>query len=427
MARDYFTVEKGLQLLTENGSEGVKYLFGSGVPSLEAEVGSKYQRTDSGEEYLKISVGTGTDKWLRMATVNDITALSWRSEKVVALTADAAPSTGSSIDLVSNPFGDDDAPLLTAADFSVDDHILFGAGGTEKLMRVSVVSAPSITVVDADDALADNDMFIVRYYLPDSPDAQEKQAIVLYNGSDYIKVGDFNWDLADGINLPSGYAEGNGYITSADTVNSAIQKLDGNQIDLITLSGVAQGSVDLGSFTGTIIPDSSTIKDALQALEVDVDAIQTLTGVVAESVDLGSFTGSTISDNQTIKAALQELETALEDVQTVLSATGVTSVVTLDSVLVDDVLACEWYLVVYEDAAPTKRNVYKIHGAHNGHAGADATKADSTSFGILRLGSAITGLTIDVDVNGTTTSQTMRLRVGSTNATTFKAIRRKVV
>lgn len=43
--------------------------------------------------------------------------------------------------------------------------------------------------------------------------------------------------------------------------------------DLVTLSGVAAGSEDLGTFTGTTIPDASTIKAAIQALETELEAI----------------------------------------------------------------------------------------------------------------------------------------------------------
>lgn len=42
---------------------------------------------------------------------------------------------------------------------------------------------------------------------------------------------------------------------------------------LITLSGVAADEPDLGTFTGTTIPNDSTIKAALQALETSVEAV----------------------------------------------------------------------------------------------------------------------------------------------------------
>lgn len=46
-------------------------------------------------------------------------------------------------------------------------------------------------------------------------------------------------------------------------------------VDLVTLSGVAANSTNLGTFTGTIIPDVTTIKGALQALEVELESIPT--------------------------------------------------------------------------------------------------------------------------------------------------------
>jgi hypothetical protein len=99
---------------------------------------------------------------------------------------------------------------------------------------------------------------------------------------------------------------------------------------MVTLSGVAKDAENLGTFTGSVIPDSQTMKAALQALEsglegeatragaaeaaneVHIDKMVTLTGMVKDSEHLGTFTGGTISDNKDIKAAMQELETALE-------------------------------------------------------------------------------------------------------------------
>jgi hypothetical protein len=46
--------------------------------------------------------------------------------------------------------------------------------------------------------------------------------------------------------------------------------------------------------------------------DANVDDLITLSGVAENSADLGTFTGTTISDNTTVKAALQEVETALE-------------------------------------------------------------------------------------------------------------------
>lgn len=47
----------------------------------------------------------------------------------------------------------------------------------------------------------------------------------------------------------------------------------GHIADLNTLSGVAAGATDLGSFTGTTIPDGQTTKSALQALETAIESV----------------------------------------------------------------------------------------------------------------------------------------------------------
>jgi NifU-like protein involved in Fe-S cluster formation len=115
-------------------------------------------------------------------------------------------------------------------------------------------------------------------------------------------------------------------IPDNQTVKAALQALetaheevDVNVNDLISLSGVAENSTNLGTFTGDIIADSSTIKSALQAIETElvdtrdnVDDLITLSGVAENAEDLGTFTGSTIQDSRKIKEALQDLETAHE-------------------------------------------------------------------------------------------------------------------
>lgn len=65
-----------------------------------------------------------------------------------------------------------------------------------------------------------------------------------------------------------------GYLSGVtSSVQTQITNAQDDVDDLVTLSGVAANSVDLGSFTGTIIPDNSDIKEALQALETEVESI----------------------------------------------------------------------------------------------------------------------------------------------------------
>jgi len=121
------------------------------------------------------------------------------------------------------------------------------------------------------------------------PVNQEKGAAFRYNGAALVKVADMDFELADSINLTSGYSASNGTVTASDTIETAISKLDANQADIITLTGVAQGAVDLGTFTGTTIADNSTIKAALQALETEVE---TKPETLAQVLVNGNVTGA---------------------------------------------------------------------------------------------------------------------------------------
>ena len=112
------------------------------------------------------------------------------------------------------------------------------------------------------------------------------------------------------------------------TVTNLINANETHIDNVATLSGLAKDSTSLGTFTGSTISDNVTIKAALQALETavesagsasslsaataDITNLQTLTGIADGNSDLGTFSGSTIADNDSIKDALQALETALE-------------------------------------------------------------------------------------------------------------------
>ena len=124
------------------------------------------------------------------------------------------------------------------------------------------------------------------------------------------------------------------------TVTNLINANETHIDNVATLSGLAKDSTSLGTFSGSTISDNQTIKAAIQELETAVEAagsatslaavvtdasdLQTLTGIADGNSDLGTFSGSTIADNTTIKAALQALETALEAGDS-LADLGVTS------------------------------------------------------------------------------------------------------
>lgn len=76
--------------------------------------------------------------------------------------------------------------------------------------------------------------------------------------------------------LPAATSTLAGVMTGSDKTNLS---------SLIVLSGVPAATSNLGTFTGTIIPDSSSIKQALQALETELDSIPSITSGDLTSVN----------------------------------------------------------------------------------------------------------------------------------------------
>jgi hypothetical protein len=414
MARTGHTIEKYLEIVGENGAKGSgpRVLQGSAAPGGDAgdqdaaPLGSLYLRSN-GSVYSKKFSTNATSDWL---TVGDVTIdqLSWRNETVRAATNQSL-SAGS-----TDPTGWSDNESLDDTDFTVGQYVLGDVDGTPALWEVTAISSPNITLAAASLPLAANDTFVVNSYLPDSGASQEVHAIVHFpSGSSApgVKISDLNWNFADGIGMGAGYTPANGTVSSGDTVQSAIQKLDANQQDLITLSGVAQGEPDLGTFTGDIIADDSTIKAALQSLETElvdtrdnVDDLITLSGVAENAEDFGTFTGSSLADAQTAKQLFQRIETLLEQMRGV-QVTGITTAATVDSVPHASVKAVKWLVEVFEEATPANRVALEVYALNNGSA------VDDTAYAKLKTGSNF-NLTISVDISGAD----MRLRAASTSA-----------
>jgi len=97
-----------------------------------------------------------------------------------------------------------------------------------------------------------------------------------------------------------------------DGVTSAIQ----TQLDAKAATSSLATVATSGSYT-----DLSSTPTIPTASSLSVDDLISLSGVAEGSANLGSFTGTTIADNQTIKQGLQALETSLEGKQASITTT----------------------------------------------------------------------------------------------------------
>ena len=88
---------------------------------------------------------------------------------------------------------------------------------------------------------------------------------------------------------------GDGTITTSNTVDGRDVATDGTKLDdLVTLTGVAGNSTNLGTFTNGIIADNETIKGALQDVE---DALE---GSLPVRVDVHNNSGSDMTKGQAV-------------------------------------------------------------------------------------------------------------------------------
>lgn len=422
MARQLHGIEKGLRIYGENSDNSVDILQGVAAPDglgdqALASIGSLYVRQGTGELYQKSTNNGDAADWVLNGSGSSSVLPIFKNILTRAATGDVVAA--GSVD--PSAFSDNESGI-DGNDFAVGEYLLGGVGGTPILFEVTAVtSATDITVALASPALAENDGLIVRSYLPDSPASQENTAGVMYQDGNIIKLFDVDWSVATGIVLSAGYSPVNGTIASGDSVEVGIEKLDGNQLDLTTLSGVAQGSTDLGTFTGATIPDAQTTKQALQALETaseeidaNVDDLITLSGVAENSTDNGTMdSGTVLSDNATTNALLKEVDAELTKLGGATSGTGITTATVIDSVLVDEIANAHWLITIENAATPANKRHVEFFAGHNGTTASDATNVDDTEFAKLKQGANF-NYSVSAVISGVGAAQVMSLQVAST-------------
>ena len=111
------------------------------------------------------------------------------------------------------------------------------------------------------------------------------------------------------------------------------------------------------------------------------------------------------------------------DAKTESKTDSVTTSTTLDSVLVDGILAAEW--IIHARSTVSNTNIWagKVLAIHNGTASGDATEVDYNSFAVLKTGSAIPSLDFEVVLSGAGVSQEMQLKASSSQAVNIRISR----
>ena len=307
--------------------------------------------------------------------------ISWR-DPVIALTEDGDLQTAIEGATLSTllPFSDDEGTQMVIGDFSADDYILSkNSSGTDRLWQVYDDTGTLKLTLVGFNALATGNTFFVINDLSDSPAAQEGNSLFSYNGTDLVKIADVDWSVATGISLSGTYTAASGTVASGDSVEEAIEKVDGNNIATTSAVGSGAGNSDMGTYTGSIITDNQTAKQNIQELETEIESLET------------SITGTSITTSSN------------SDVDTI-------------SVSTENVMGVEWTFGC-DDSVAVGRYMGRVIALTN----SAGTSVDYNEFSILEVGTAPT---VTASVTASAGSINLNIANGSANTITVTVTRK---
>lgn len=257
--------------------------------------------------------------------------------------------------------------------FTTDDRVISTYDDTVYLATAGLWAASTA------DALENKDAFFVGITLPDT---------VYQRGTSF-------WQYTEDDIYPGGFID-------------RIADFDFELADTIGFNAYSPPS----SGSATAVSGSGTIQDGIGNLDTSISNILTAIGIARTDLTTGSFTayGPT---GQTVKQVFQSL---IDRLRGESSQTSVTTAVTLDSLAAATVRTITWDVEAIQNGSAANRYASSIRMTTNG------TDVSYSEFGVVTLGSALTGLTFTVDINGSN----VRLRVSSTTSIDVKSIRRTI-
>lgn len=381
-----------------------------------APIGSKSINTLTGFSYRKKTVGAGEATWTREATIDDIDAAhssdSWRDPAKVK--DDTAYASLASAETAVNT-GTIDG-VATIAD---GDRILFTniTGENKNVFIVTGTVGAGATLVEDTNAASNNDVLLVD--------------------SGTVAGNEFHYSSTTGTWVQSNNTASNedgfqntytGKITTGSQTTAYTSQTVITNGDNLT---VAIGKLDAESDAqDTALTNQAS---SLSNIQTEVDNIEAAMGAVIDvNGDYVAHGASNYIDgNANVTEDLTDLDAQIKvNADAILAqgggalSGGVTTITTVDSILVDDVKLVRWMIHVQQGG---KVKTFEIDATHDGTSSSDATNADFTKYAKLRLGGVIAGLDIQVGLNGTGVTQTMILTVSASSAVDVSTTRHQVI
>ena len=421
----------------------------SGITALESYTGSA---GDSSPDYNQENYITDGDSLeeaiskldaaLQVVDNLSATGVNWQ-QSIEAVTGDVV-NTGAGFYTGTDHFSDDDAPYWVADDWADGDQVLSTNTTTSGLIYTWNDGASQWV---QSSSLGANDAVAVQYDFLDDPGSQEDGAAYMMNSTEteVIKIADFDLETAASIALSSAYTASSGTISSTDSVESAIEKLDYNLAsaagDLTTLegrvttnetnittnynatvtnaSGIATNVSDIGDLEAAVGSSTGLAgMDYTSSNYVTIDSTA-IAAISALDSNLGILDTATTSGIARIDTNIDNLDTAhdnlaaavLTEVTTSVNASSTDTVV--DTVTQAGNLGAKWFVVVYDGSG--NRYAAEIYAMHDG-----VNTADLTEYAILTIGTAPD---VEFDIAANSTSMTLTVDNAETSGVTVKTQR----
>lgn len=409
----------------------------SGISALESYTGSAgADAPDYDNEYYITDGDTLEDAISKLDdalnSVNSVatTGVNWR-QSIKAATGDIVDTAAGAYSGTDH-FSDDDEPFWGYADWQDGD----------KVLSVNTTTSGFIYTWDSGgdqwqqtEALGANDAVAVRYDFLDNPGSQEDGAAYMMNAAqtEVIKIADFDLETAATIALSAGYTATSGTISSADSVETAIEKLDAR---------ADSASGDLSSLESRVTTneyDIDTNASGIATNVTDIDNLESFTGsggdanptyvstnYVSTGNDLETAIGTLDDQMFTNASGIAENSTHITNVDTAhdnlaaavltestTSVAGSSTGTALDTVTQTGNLGAKWFVIAYDGAG--NRYAAEIYAMHDG-----TTTADLTEYAILNIG---TTLDVDFDVSANGTDMSLTVDNNGTGSVTVKTQR----
>lgn len=284
---DIFVPVGGPAVTVSDTTNSVGWYWSNGSPeaAVSAPVGSICSDYSGGNLYKKSS-GVGNTGWTALAAGSGTTNLGLGTNTSTTLIVTS--STGNSVTLPSATGSL--AGLLPAVDKT-------------KLNYITVTQAVDLDTIESEGAalvtlsgVTSGSTHLGTFSGTTITNSSTiKSALQLLETAVESRISETNLSVVSRTNTA--------LTVASDTGTDAVLPLATN-----TLAGIVSGT-DYTYLSNLITFDTINLLDSA---DMNISSLAILTGVTKGSVNLGTFTGSTIADSTTIKAALQSLETAVE-------------------------------------------------------------------------------------------------------------------